>query len=130
LEKKFTYKLGGKIIKGTIDRVDRLPDGTLEIIDYKTGTVKNALTSDSKIQLTLYQLVLEELFGVKVSRLTYYYVEGPQRLSFVAKPEFLNKVRQEAITKMMAISEGKFPPTPGMACSFCDFNKICPYRAL
>ena len=130
LEKKFTYKLGGKIIKGTVDRVDRLPDGTLEIIDYKTGTIKDTLTSDSKIQLTLYQLVLEELFGVKVSRLTYYYVEGPQRLSFVAKPEFLNKVRQEAITKMVAISEGKFPPTPGMACSFCDFNKICPYRAL
>ena len=130
LEKRFTYKLGGKIIKGIVDRVDRLPDGTLEIIDYKTGNVKDSLTSESKIQLTLYQLVLEDLFGVKVGRLTYYYVEGPQRLSFSAKPEFLNKVRQETIAKMVAISEGKFPPTPGMACSFCDFNKICPYRSL
>lgn len=128
LEKKFTYKLGGRVIKGTIDRVDRLPDGTLEIIDYKTGTVKEALPADSKIQLSLYQLVLEDLFGVKVSRLTYYYLEGPKRLSFTVKPEFLNKVRQEALAKITAISEGKFPPAPGLVCSFCDYNKICPYR--
>lgn len=130
LEKKFTFKLGNKVIKGTIDRVDRLPDGTLEIIDYKTGTVKDSLPVDGKTQLSLYQLVLEDLFGVKVSKLTYYYIEGPKRLSFTVKPEFLNKVRQEAINKMVAIGEGKFPPTPGIACSFCDFNKICPYRAI
>jgi len=128
LEKKFTYKLGGRVIRGTIDRVDRLPDGTLEIIDYKTGTVKETLPTDSKTQLSLYQLVLEDLFGVKVSRLTYYYLEGPKRLSFTVKPEFLNKVRQESLAKMTAISEGKFPPTPGPVCSFCDYNKICPHR--
>ena len=34
LEKKFSFKIGADIIKGTIDRVDKLADGTLEIIDY------------------------------------------------------------------------------------------------
>jgi DNA helicase II / ATP-dependent DNA helicase PcrA len=43
LEKNFSFKIGGDIIRGAIDRVDRLADGTLEIIDYKTGKDKDRL---------------------------------------------------------------------------------------
>ena len=31
---------GDAELKGTIDRINRLPDGTYEVIDYKTGSVE------------------------------------------------------------------------------------------
>ena len=36
-EKSFQFKLGAHTLRGRVDRVDRLPDGGYELIDYKTG---------------------------------------------------------------------------------------------
>jgi len=46
-----------------VDRVDRLPDGTLVILDYKTGGKKTFLNSDGlpkEIQLIAYSLALDD----------------------------------------------------------------------
>ena len=37
LERKFDFKVGEHHVRGRVDRVDRLPDGDYELIDYKTG---------------------------------------------------------------------------------------------
>ena len=38
MEQKFIIPLGNNLkIGGTVDRIDKLADGTIEIIDYKTG---------------------------------------------------------------------------------------------
>jgi hypothetical protein len=42
LEHPFSTTIGGYEVTGRIDRVDALADGTLEIIDYKTGRTKSA----------------------------------------------------------------------------------------
>lgn len=60
LEKNFSFKVGGDIIKGAIDRIDRLADGTLEVIDYKTGNPKDKLAYEDKRQLILYKIFLEK----------------------------------------------------------------------
>ncbi len=130
LEKSFTFKIKGGVVLGKIDRVDRLPDGTLEVIDYKTGTAKKSLESDDKRQLMIYQIFLEEVLGAKVSCLSYYYLEGPYKISFVAKPAALDKVRQEIVAQITAIKEANFPANPSPMCAYCDFNKICPHRQL
>jgi DNA helicase-2/ATP-dependent DNA helicase PcrA len=36
-EKPFQFKLGAHTLRGRVDRVDRLPGGEYELIDYKTG---------------------------------------------------------------------------------------------
>ena len=36
-EKAFTFKLGPHVLRGRVDRVDQLPGGEYELIDYKTG---------------------------------------------------------------------------------------------
>ena len=33
----FAFRLGPHLLRGRVDRVDRLPDGSYELIDYKTG---------------------------------------------------------------------------------------------
>jgi ATP-dependent helicase/nuclease subunit B len=55
-------------LRGFIDRVDRAPDGSLRIIDYKTAgpgsfTVK-AFEEGKKLQLPLYALAVEQALGL------------------------------------------------------------------
>ncbi|MFA5155095.1 MAG: UvrD-helicase domain-containing protein [Patescibacteria group bacterium] len=128
LEKKLSFKIGADSIKGTIDRVDRLPDGSLEIIDYKTGQSKQKLDFAAKRQLILYQLFLEEFLGQPVSRLSYYYLESGEKLSFTATAKDFTKLRQEVEAEIAAIKRRNFAPTPSPMCNFCDFNSICEFR--
>ena len=128
LEKNFTFKIGDGVIKGAIDRVDKMPDGTLEIIDYKTGNPKEKLEYTDKRQLILYKIFLEEFLGAKVSLLSYYYLEGGYKTSFVAKDKDVEKLRQEVLDEIAEIKLGNFPPNPTELCKYCDFRDICQWR--
>ena len=128
LEKNFTFKIGDGVIKGAIDRVDRLSDGTLEIIDYKTGNPKEKLEYTDKRQLILYKIFLEEFLGTKVSLLSYYYLEGGYKTSFVAKDKDVEKLRLEVLAEIAEIKKSNFPPNPSELCKYCDFRDICQWR--
>ncbi len=131
VEKPFTLILGPHSIKGQIDRIDRLPDGTVRVLDYKTGKAKEELEAEEKEQLHLYQLALEGQ-GLTVSSLAYVYVldwvvtevdplTGPKRQAFLDKLQ----------GRMDAILVSDFAPTPDrFTCKYCDFNKICEFRKL
>ena len=45
LERRFSFKIGEHTIGGRVDRVDRHPDGSYELIDYKTGAPKTPPSS-------------------------------------------------------------------------------------
>ncbi len=61
LEQSFFVDLGQFRLSGKIDRIDRLPDGTLQIIDYKiSNSVKTHYSAARDIQLTLYHLACNE----------------------------------------------------------------------
>lgn len=127
LEKKFSFRIGEDIIKGTIDRVDELSDGTLEIIDYKTGKDKE-LDYNVKKQLILYQIFLEEFLNKKVNALSYYYLESGQKASFIATDKEMTKLRLEVIAEIAEIKKRNFTAKPSPLCKFCDFNSICEFR--
>lgn len=128
LEKKFSFRIGQDIIKGTIDRVDKLMDGTLEIIDYKTGQAKNKLEFKDKRQLILYQIFLEEFLQIKVSLLSYYYLEDGTKVSFKATDKEIDKLKIGIKEEIAAIKKKQFIPKPSMMCNYCDFNTICEFR--
>jgi CRISPR-associated protein Cas4 len=130
LEKDFSFKINEFVLKGKIDRVDKLSDGTLEIIDYKTGNPKDKLDWEDKRQLILYQLFLEEFLKVKVNQLSYYYLDNGQKVSFVAKDKDQEKMRQEVIDEINEIKKMNFTPKPSELCKFCDFNGICEFRKI
>ena len=52
-ETKGETPLSGVIVEGRVDRIDRLPDGGLAIIDYKTGAPPNQKTIDAGFALQL-----------------------------------------------------------------------------
>lgn len=128
LEEPFRVKIGTTVIKGKIDRVDELPEKRVEIIDYKTGKNKEKLEWSDKRQLLLYQIAMEER-GYVPERLTYYYLDGGARLSFLGTAEEKEKVKTELGAFMEDLQKGDFSPTPGIWCNSCDFRDICEFRA-
>ncbi len=60
LEKTINFDMGRFKLSGRVDRIDRYPDGRLEIIDYKSG--KNEITPEavaSDLAMNVYQLILK-----------------------------------------------------------------------
>ncbi len=133
LEGWFKIKVGEYVINGRIDRIDQMPNGALEIIDYKTGKSKDKLTADDKQQLLLYQIAAETLPEYRhlgpVGKLTFYYVNDNMRTSFEAEEKDVEKLKEKLLTTIEKIKQGDFTPTPGpFVCKYCEFRNICEYR--
>jgi DNA helicase-2/ATP-dependent DNA helicase PcrA len=131
VEIPFTLVMGLHSLKGKIDRVDKLPDGSYVVYDYKTGQAKEELNAEAKEQLHLYQLALEEK-GIVVSKLAYIYV-----LDWViTEVDLLKEEKRDAflqkITERMddiLISDFQATPDP-FTCKYCDFKDICEFKKL
>jgi DNA helicase-2/ATP-dependent DNA helicase PcrA len=127
LEQRFNWKLQDYTIVGTIDRVDELPDGSLEIIDYKTGKPKDKLDTDDKRQLLVYQSALETLQRKPISKLTYCYLQDGSTQSFTAKQKDLEQIKEFILDTIHDIEKFDFSPNPGHICRYCDWKQICEF---
>ncbi|MEA3452830.1 MAG: UvrD-helicase domain-containing protein [Patescibacteria group bacterium] len=130
LEMDFRLKIKDDTIKGKIDRVDELPDGSVEIIDYKTGKGKDKLQKQDKEQLLIYQLAAEQILDSVPEKLSYYYLNENKKLSFTSTEQEREKFREEILKKIENIRKSDFKATPGWHCKFCDFKDICEFRKL
>ncbi len=132
LEYSFNLRLGDNggdcLIKGKIDRVDAV-DGSIKIVDYKTGSPKSKLALEDKEQLLIYQIAAQEVMKEDVKALSFYYLDNNQEISFLGSQQELDKIRAKIIKTIGEIRQGEFPPKPGQICAWCDFNSICEYRA-
>lgn len=130
VEQGFKIKITKDItLGGRIDRVDRKPDGTLEIIDYKTGAAPKKRDVSEDFQLSLYALAATDkgVFGEKPENLivSFYFFEGQERMTGTRSKEQLERVKEEIVTTAKDIGTSDFKPTPGMYCAFCEFRLLC-----
>lgn len=135
LENGFKIRVGDTVLRGQIDRIDRLEDNTLEIVDYKTGKSKKTLAYEDKEQLFLYQIAADILPEYRTigtpSKLTFYYINDNARVSFLGKNNDLEKLKDKILTTVSAIRRGDFTATPSPhVCGHCDFRDICEFRIL
>jgi len=129
LEKPFNLKIGDATLRGAIDRVDRLPDGTVRIIDYKTGAPKSE-KSVERDQLLIYQIASERVLGEKPGVLTYVFLEDGSKVEFIGSAEQLGALESKVMETIGTIRASDFAPTPSkVACDHCDFRDICEFRA-
>jgi DNA helicase-2/ATP-dependent DNA helicase PcrA len=134
LEGWFKIKVGEYLVHGRIDRIDQLPDGSLEIIDYKTGTAKEKVEGEDKDQLLIYQIALNELpeyntIGMP-RKLTYFYLNDNAKISFLGNEKEIEKLKEKIVATVSNINARNFNATPNPhVCKNCDFRDICQFRA-
>ncbi|MFO0702713.1 MAG: UvrD-helicase domain-containing protein [Candidatus Andersenbacteria bacterium] len=125
IEQDFTLKLGPYRLIGRMDRADELPDGTLEIIDYKTGSLKEPDKLKKSDQLAIYALAARQVYGKTASKLTWYYLDEGTTITTERTPAQLAELESTLQEKIAAIVASDYAPTPSFSCKFCDFRKIC-----
>ena len=129
-EKSFDFKIGRINIRGIIDRIDKIPDGTA-IIDYKTS--KTTSSAKSNLQLAIYSMYLSQskekgIGGLPASASLHFLREYDKPIkSHSFKKEELIMVQEKIETVADGIQKKEFNPKKGRHCEWCDYKFLaCP----
>lgn len=128
VEDIFNTEMDGIAVTGKIDRIEKLPDGRIEIIDYKSN--KKPFTLDKlkrESQLSMYQIGAKKKYGLKVEKLTFYHLRSQTPFSVGSHPkEQIDTLRKQIIEVADGIQKEKFEPKRNNYCP-CEFAQHCPY---
>jgi len=123
LEAEITSRV---ILRGRMDRVDREADGSLHIIDYKTGNMPEEMDWS---QLYLYALILTRKLSYTVRKASFHYLSPGVIRTIDIVPEALEQATWDFLVTAKDISSEKsFRPSLGLECKRCDFRAICPAK--
>jgi DNA helicase-2/ATP-dependent DNA helicase PcrA len=126
-ERQFSFRIGPHLLRGRVDRVDRLPGGEYELIDYKTGRPKSPAELIDDVQLSLYSVGAREAWELDASRGAYYYLLDDAKVAVPDGAQRGEWVREVALEVAAGIQSQGFEPTPSYgACSLCDYRLVCP----
>jgi len=152
VEKDFKIEIDGFTLIGKIDRVDLLPNDTLLILDYKTGSVTftpEHLVKGKNFQALLYWLGAEKEFKLKPTAMLFYDLKKAEVRRGLANGEIISEESKKQLTRGHALTSSKllstidagleqvrelgkkirsghFDPTPSVeSCRFCDAPLFC-----
>jgi RecB family exonuclease len=127
-EEGFEIRVGSTIVVGRIDRIDRCADGTVAIVDYKTGRARNQEDADNSLQLSLYALAAREKWEYDVGSLVFYNLEDNIAVSTRRSESQLQEACDRVEAAARGIAEGNFKPEVDFHCAFCSYRSLCPAK--
>lgn len=127
VEQDFEFPFEKWIVRGTIDRVDRNPDGTYELIDYKTNfDEKNETDIRDNLQLGIYALGMKKAFNLEIKTITQWILVKSEKISMPYDPttqENVFAVLREVGEKILNNDFSKKGN-----CLICPIKNSCPER--
>lgn len=143
LEQAYSIELNGLTIRIRLDRLDKLENGQLWVIDYKTTLPTNKPWQEvrpTEPQLLLYALLEEAIdtllfielkagqlksLGLSEEENPLLGIGSPKKGQSFEEYKTLWKTQLEALAK--EFQEGHCPPTPinSTVCTQCDFQNLC-----
>jgi RecB family exonuclease len=127
-EQPFEIRVGPISVVGRIDRIDRRPDGSVAVVDYKTGKARDQENADESLQLSLYALAAQEKWGYTVGALIFYNLEENVAVTTTRTEPQLLGARNRVEAAAQGIANGIFKAKPGMHCNFCAYRSLCPEK--
>lgn len=136
-ETRVYAEYGPVTIAGRVDRLDRLPDGGLEVVDIKTGSsAVSAKDAQQHIQLGVYQAALDSggvsgVPGASGGAQLVYIGTSTKTASARAQSKIADAEDPDWVAKLLAesaeIARGSvFATRPGSSCSNCPVVDSCP----
>jgi len=119
-------------ITGRIDRIDKLEDGTFEVIDYKTTKKMPAQeTVDNNFQLSIYYLGLANRWPSlekenRPVKLSLYYLRHGEKLSAFRNNQEIKQTKEKVLDLVGQINQSKFEPKSNPLCDWCQYQPQCP----
>lgn len=132
LELMLTSEIGGVMVRGIIDRLERDPDGSLVVTDYKTGRTPAPSQEQSRLGgVHFYAFLCLEHFGELPSRIQLMYLGGePQIISTTPTEQSIRGLRNRVGAIWQAVERAcehdDFRPKPSALCKWCAFQQYCP----
>lgn len=115
-------------LSGRFDRLDLLGDGTLEVIDYKTGRVDAGLPDQAEFAERLSNLIYfrlaKDLFpNVNEIVVSHYYLRSQRKVSVRYTPEIFQAARTELEILLDELEIGVAPTLVNQNCAWCLVRK-------
>ncbi|MGD1011348.1 MAG: PD-(D/E)XK nuclease family protein [Acidimicrobiales bacterium] len=131
LEQHMSTNLEGVIVRGIIDRLDEQDDGTLAVVDYKTGRAPRSEQSGSRLGgVQMYALMCEAELSRRPAVVRLMYLRDRVVISAVPTDQAMRGTRQRALGVWAAIERAcrldAFQPNPSKLCDYCSFKPYCP----
>lgn len=118
-------------LRGIIDRVDVAADGSVRVVDYKSGrSPAVGFEGRALFQLKFYGLVLWRTRGVVPRLLQLIYLGDGDIVRY--QPDEADLLAVERQLKAIwdavefATRTGDWQPSPGPVCRWCSFQELCP----
>jgi len=119
------------LLRGFVDRIDVAPDGSIRVVDYKSGNAPSEMfEAKALFQMKFYALVIWKTRGVVPAMLQLVYLGNAQILRYVPdEADLLATQRKvEAVWQAIRLAEesGDWRPNRSRLCSWCAHQAICP----
>jgi putative RecB family exonuclease len=112
-------------LNGRYDRLDILPNGTLELIDYKTNKVPT-IPDGIDVQLGLYYLALKQIYQQSLQRLTLIFLRTGDAISFEVTQSHQEQIRELIAELALQLrSDRQWQPKTGKHCDRCRYQPYC-----
>jgi RecB family exonuclease len=124
IEKSFALELPAGTVRGRIDTIyDRADAATgrrwWEIVDFKSGRSESRAAVESRLQLAVYALAVNRLFGQDDIDYTYFYLRDAAIHTFSAQPALFESVEQRVDRIFGGIAAENWEPAAGCRCWVC-----------
>jgi len=128
LEHRFEIELDSCTLSGIIDRVDQLPNGSCEVIDYKTSRKMPPMSKiNNDLQLSIYHMACREIFETEPEKLSLYFLIPNKKITTQRTENDIKKTKLLISKTCQNIEAGKFEARQNRLCPWCDFQAHCPF---
>lgn len=116
-------------IRGSVDEVLTLEDGTMAPLDYKFAEWKGRVLLNLKMQSVVYGLLIEEAFGVAVNGGWLCYIRSKHRLERLEHTPDDKAEARRLLAEVLGVIRGEhFPEATRYRgrCRDCCYRNVCP----
>lgn len=127
VEAEFNLQLEEFRVNGRIDRVDRIDDETIEVVDFKSNRMLFTRDEvDTDLQMSVYALAARQMWPwAKKMRFTFDMLRHDTRMTTYRSEEEMRDAADYVVAIGRNTEKGLYPARLNSNCGYCDHRNAC-----